>query len=91
MLEARGIRYIRDSQLILDGIRLTVAAGESLAITGPSGSGKTSLLAIISGLAAPASAAVSAPRRSVEGQRRVRPRSIAGRWRRLTSGWRWLA
>ena len=54
MLEARGIRYIRDGQLILDGIDLAVAPGESLAITGPSGSGKTSLLAIISGLAAPA-------------------------------------
>src|SRR5450755_865122 len=54
MLEARGIRYLRDGQLILDGIDLTVAAGESLAVTGPSGSGKTSLLAIISGLAAPA-------------------------------------
>jgi len=55
VLEARGIRYLRDGQLILDGIDLTVAAGESLAVTGPSGSGKTSLLAIISGLAAPAS------------------------------------
>ena len=55
MLQARGIRYLRDGQLILDGIDLAVAPGESLAITGPSGSGKTSLLAIISGLAAPAS------------------------------------
>jgi ABC-type lipoprotein export system ATPase subunit len=54
VLEARGIRYSRDGQLILDGIDLAVAPGESLAITGPSGSGKTSLLAIISGLAAPA-------------------------------------
>ena len=54
MLEARGIRYLRDGQLILDGVDLTVSAGESLAVTGPSGSGKTSLLAIISGLAAPA-------------------------------------
>ncbi len=53
MLEARGIRYVRDGQLILAGIDLTVAQGESLAITGPSGSGKTSLLAIISGLTAP--------------------------------------
>ena len=55
MLQARGIRYLRDGQLILEGIDLAVAPGESLAITGPSGSGKTSLLAIISGLAAPAS------------------------------------
>ena len=54
MLEARRIRYLRDGQLILDGVDLTVSAGESLAVTGPSGSGKTSLLAIISGLAAPA-------------------------------------
>ncbi len=53
MLEARGIRYTRDGQLILAGIDLTVAPGESLAITGPSGSGKTSLLAIIAGLTAP--------------------------------------
>jgi putative ABC transport system ATP-binding protein len=53
VLEARGIRYVRDGQLILAGIDLTVAPGESLAITGPSGSGKTSLLAIISGLTAP--------------------------------------
>ena len=58
VLEARGIRYSRDGQLILDGIDLTVAAGESLAVTGPSGSGKTSLLAILSGLAAPASGEV---------------------------------
>jgi putative ABC transport system ATP-binding protein len=55
VIQARGIRYIRDGQLILDGVDLAVAPGESLAITGPSGSGKTSLLAIISGLAAPAS------------------------------------
>jgi putative ABC transport system ATP-binding protein len=54
VLEARRIRYLRDGQLILDGVDLTVSAGESLAVTGPSGSGKTSLLAIISGLAAPA-------------------------------------
>jgi len=58
VLEARGIRYVRDGQLILAGIDLTVAQGESLAITGPSGSGKTSLLAIISGLTAPSAGEV---------------------------------
>ena len=53
MLEARGLRYIRDGQLILAGLDVTVGPGESLAVPGPSGSGKTSLLAILSGLTAP--------------------------------------
>jgi putative ABC transport system ATP-binding protein len=58
VLEARGIRYVRDGQLILDGVDLAVPAGESLAVTGPSGSGKTSLLAVLAGLAAPAAGEV---------------------------------
>ncbi len=53
MLKAHGLRYVRDGQLILSGIDVTVEAGESLAVTGPSGSGKTSLLALISGLTPP--------------------------------------
>src|SRR5258708_13178681 len=53
MLTARGLGYGRDGQQILDGVDVTVGPGESLAVTGPSGSGKTSLLAILSGLAAP--------------------------------------
>jgi len=53
MLKARGLRYVRDGQLILSDIDVTVQPGESLAVTGPSGSGKSSLLALISGLTAP--------------------------------------
>ena len=53
MLTAHGLGYARDGQQILDGVDVTVGPGESLAVTGPSGSGKTSLLAILSGLAAP--------------------------------------
>jgi putative ABC transport system ATP-binding protein len=53
MLAAHELSYRRDGQQILTGIGLSVAAGQSLAVTGPSGSGKTSLLAILAGLIAP--------------------------------------
>jgi ABC-type lipoprotein export system ATPase subunit len=39
----------------LDGVTLTVGAGESLAVLGPSGSGKSTLLAVLAGLLAPTS------------------------------------
>ena len=39
MLDARGLRYLRDGQTILSGVDVTVDPGESLAVTGPSGSG----------------------------------------------------
>jgi putative ABC transport system ATP-binding protein len=43
---------------ILDGIDITVPAGQSLAITGPSGSGKSTLLGLIAGLDAPTSGTI---------------------------------
>lgn len=58
MLDARGLRYVRDGQTILAGVDVTVDPGESLAVTGPSGSGKSSLLAVIAGLVRPAAGEV---------------------------------
>src|SRR5260370_10169312 len=58
MLKAHGVRYVRDGQEILANIDVAIEPGETLAVTGPSGSGKTSLLALLSGLAAPTSGEV---------------------------------
>lgn len=54
-LEAQGIRfrYGDGESDVLEGINLTIAAGESVAITGPSGCGKSTLLKILSGLIHP--------------------------------------
>ena len=47
--------YYRNSQRIpvLEGVNLTVAKGEFLALMGPSGSGKTTLLNVLAGLDSP--------------------------------------
>ncbi|WP_231925737.1 ABC transporter ATP-binding protein [Micromonospora echinofusca] len=49
-LIARGIRYEVAGRTLLAGADLTVASGQSVAITGPSGSGKTSLVLCLAGL-----------------------------------------
>ncbi|MFM7268180.1 MAG: ABC transporter ATP-binding protein/permease, partial [Cyanobium sp.] len=46
---------------LLDGLSLTLAAGERLLISGPSGCGKTSLLRVLCGLAEPAAGTLTLP------------------------------
>jgi len=63
LIEVRSIdkKYRRGSEEIhvLQGLNLTVNAGEFLAFMGPSGSGKTTLLNLLGGLDKPAAGTVS--------------------------------
>jgi len=53
LLEVRGVRKRFGSSPALDGVDLTVAAGEIAIVLGPTGAGKTTLLRTIAGLEAP--------------------------------------
>ena len=57
IIEARGLKryYRRGSETVkaLDGVDLTIRAGEIVSILGPSGSGKTTLINLLSCLDAP--------------------------------------
>jgi thiamine transport system ATP-binding protein len=59
MLEATNLTVRFGEKVALDGVNLTVADGEVLAVLGPSGSGKTTLLRVIAGLQAPGSGSLS--------------------------------
>jgi len=48
-VEAAGVSIGYDRTLVVDGLDLTVAAGEMVVLLGPSGSGKTTILAAIAG------------------------------------------
>ena len=53
VVELRSLTLKRGRRTILDGIDLSLQAGESLAIVGPSGAGKTTILRLLAGLELP--------------------------------------
>jgi putative ABC transport system ATP-binding protein len=85
MLEAVSLyRFFHagdDETLALQGVSLSVAGGEMVAVTGPSGSGKSTLLACLAGLDEPDGGyvqidGVRLSRRPEEQRARLRSRSI---------------
>jgi putative ABC transport system ATP-binding protein len=71
MIEARGLKryYHRGSETVkaLDGVDISIYAGEMVAVLGPSGSGKTTLINLLSCLDAPTDGTLLVAGKSVAG------------------------
>jgi putative ABC transport system ATP-binding protein len=75
VLELRSVRKAYPGVVPVDGISLTVHAGEMVAVVGPSGSGKTTLLNLAAGLDRPTSGSVRIAGHALDG---LSDRRIAG-------------
>ncbi len=58
VVQLTNVRKEYSDSVALDGVSLTVRAGEAVAVMGPSGSGKSTLLNVIAGLDRPTSGSV---------------------------------
>jgi putative ABC transport system ATP-binding protein len=71
LIEARGLKryYHRGSETVkaLDGVDVTIRAGEIVSVLGPSGSGKTTLINVLSCLDAPTGGTLTVGGKSVAG------------------------
>jgi ABC-2 type transport system ATP-binding protein len=59
VVEVRGLRLAYGQVVVLEGVDLTVAAGEVVAVTGVNGVGKSTLLSCLAGFLRPADGTVS--------------------------------
>jgi heme exporter protein A len=67
VVEASGLRRTYGRRLAVDGVDLSLAEGDGLALFGPNGAGKTTLLKLIAGLLVPTSGTVNVMGRGVRG------------------------
>ena len=66
-VEVRDLSYsYPDGHRALDGVDLTVAAGERIAVLGPNGAGKTTLMLMLNGILTPSHGSVRAAGLAVE-------------------------
>ncbi len=78
--EALGLRQVTQAyqkgHLILDGVSLSVLAGQFLSVIGPSGAGKTTLLRLLNGMNRPASGEVWVEGRRFDGLKGKQRRQV---------------